>query len=96
MTMLFSKCSSFLDSNVGGYNFMGNIFAQFPMCHKLFLFPFVLLCCCFFCFFCSSNVPEEITSRCFLFFIFCLFDCLFRAEDFQARSSTQQALMFRM
>lgn len=42
VTMLFSKCSSFLDSSVGGYNFMGNIFAQFPMCHKLSFFPFVL------------------------------------------------------
>lgn len=82
---------------------MGNIFAQFPMCHKLSLFPFVLPLFFFFLFFFgSSNVPEEITSRCFLFvclflsLFVCFYDCLFRAPDLQARSSTQQALMFRM
>lgn len=40
-TMLFSKCSSFLYSSGGDYNFMGNLFAQFPISHK---FSFTSFC----------------------------------------------------
>lgn len=43
-TMLFCKCSSFLDSSGGDYNFMGNIFAQFPISHK---FSFTFYVCVF-------------------------------------------------
>lgn len=52
------------------YNFMGNIFAQFPVSHK-FSFTFcvgvILFFSLFLVFYCYSIVPEEKNRQVFLF-----------------------------
>lgn len=94
--MLFCKCSSFLDSSGGGYNLMGNIFAQFPISHK-FSFTFcvgvILLFCLFFIVIisCLRKYPTGLSFLFFLFSCFFLCNCLFRAWW-----GTQQALKWRM